>query len=311
MKPHPLFVQLAMIGTMLLWGVSFVGTSIVLSEIGPLPYMGLRFTLAAVVLGIVLLVIGPPRFSRRTHGLIAVTALFQPVAYFLFETYGIERIGPTMTSLIIALIPLAVMVVAAVVLHEPIRLRGAIAVIVSMVGIALLVYGGDSSSQHALLIDPGARTVGVLLVLGAVFAAAGYITLARSLTQKHDPIRLTIFQTWWGALFFIAIWQVTTPGVESVVDLSPVAWGATVFLVLGATVTAFLLYNWALRYESAATAALYINAIPIVTAVTSWIVLGETLTPIQLAGAALVLAAVRVSTAKGAEIVTTPLPPEA
>lgn len=311
MKPHPLLVQLAMIGTMLLWGVSFVGTSIVLSEIGPLPYMGLRFTLAAIVLGVVLLVVGPPRFSRRTHGLIAVTALFEPVAYFLFETYGIEKIGPTMTSLIIALIPLAVMVVAAIVLHEPIRLRGAIAVVVSMIGIALLVYGGDDASSHALSVDPTTRTVGVLLVLGAVFAAAGYITLARSLTQKHDPIRLTIFQTWWGAIFFIAIWQVTTPGIESVAHLSPLAWGATVFLVLGATVTAFLLYNWALKYESAATAALYINAIPIVTALTSWIVLGETLSPIQFTGAALVLGAVRLSVTKNAEIVATPIPPEA
>lgn len=288
---------------MVLWGVSFVATKIVLDHIGPIPYMGIRFLLAGTVLVIVTAIIGAPRFSRPTHLLIAATALAEPIAYFLFESYGLRIIGATQTSLIIALIPLAVMVLAAIFLDESLHIRGIIAVFVSITGVVLLVYGADfvsTDGQIAVQIDPATRTLGVLLVLGAVFSAAGYITLARSLTQKHDPVRLTIVQTWWGALFFVALWQSTSPGVGTVAAMPLPVWGAILFLVFGATIAAFLLYNWALKYERAGTAALYINAIPVITAFTAWFVLGERLHPVQLAGAALVLAAVRLSSRRSA-----------
>ncbi|MFP4152122.1 MAG: DMT family transporter [Alkalispirochaeta sp.] len=325
MKPHPLLIQLAMLTTMVLWGVSFVASKIVLDRIGPLPYMGFRFLLAAGILAVVLIAIGPPRFSRRTHGMIALTALAEPIAYFLFESYGLSIVGATTTSLIIALVPLAVMIMAAIFLGEAMHLRGVVAVVISIAGIALLVFGeellvsggaaGDalrgavSGGHDPGEIDPTRKVLGVLLVLGAVFSAAGYITLARSLTQKHDPIRLTILQTWWGALFFFVLWQITTPGFSTVADMPRIVWGALIFLVIGATVAAFLLYNWALKYERAATAALYINAIPVITAVTAWIVLDERLLPIQLVGAAFVLGAVRLSTWRSkVRRATTPVP---
>lgn len=310
-----------MVLTMVLWGVSFVASKIVLDQIGPIPYMGIRFSLAALVLAVLMAVLGRPRFSPRTHGLIALTALSEPIAYFLFESYGLQIIGATTTSLIIALVPLAVMILAALFLHEKLHLRGVLAVFVSISGIVLLVYGpdlftsgadaGDLSAAAVAAIDPLLRTTGVLLVLGAVFSAAGYITLARSLTQKHDPIRLTIVQTWWGAAFFFTLWQVTTPGTTTVTQITPVVWGAIAFLVIGATVLAFMLYNWALKYERAGTAALYINAIPVITAFTSWIVLGETLVPIQLLGAFLVLAAVRLSSYRSTVRAATTVIPEA
>ena len=291
-----------MVTTMFLWGVSFVASKIVIDAIGPVPYMGIRFLLAGAVLAAVVAVIGRPRFALSTHALIAATALAEPIAYFLFESYGLAIIGATTTSLIIALIPLAVMLLAAAFLGESLHLRGVVAVFISIAGVALLVYGGDIVRANASVgnaavatLDPAVRTRGVLLVLGAVFAAAGYITMARSLTQKHDPVRLTVVQTWWGAAFFVSLWQIRTPGLETVSAMSPLVWGALAFLVLGATVAAFLLYNWALRYETAGTASLYINAIPVITAVTAWAVLGERLVSLQWAGAALVLAAVRLS----------------
>ena len=219
MRPHPLLVQLAMTMTMVLWGVSFVASKIVLDRIGPIPYMGIRFLLAAIVLVGVLLLSGRPRFGRSTHALIALTALSEPIAYFLFESYGLRIIGATTTSLIIALIPLAVMVLAALFLGEPLHVRAIVAVFVSIGGIVLLVYGGAPVEQIAadgIPAVPGDRIRGTLLVLGAVFAAAGYITLARSLTQKHAPLHITVFQTWWGAGFFVVLWQIHSPGLATV-----------------------------------------------------------------------------------------------
>ncbi len=298
-----------MLLTMVFWGVSFVASKLVLSQIQPLTYMGVRFLIASVLLAVVMALRGRPAFSRKTHLLIALTALAEPVAYFLFESYGIRLITATTASLIIATIPLAVTILASLFLGEPARPGGLVAVGVSIAGIALLVVGGDPAGESARN-----QVVGILLVAGAVLSAAFYITLARDLTQKVDPVHLTVIQTWWGAAVFGLLWGMQSPSGRSLAGLSAWGWIALAFLAVGATVGAFLLYNWALRYERAATAALYINAIPVITALTGWVALGERLTPLQLAGGALVLVSVRIATRAAPEPVAETvhnLPPEA
>lgn len=279
-----------MLLTMVFWGVSFVASKLVLTQITPLTYMGIRFAAASVLLAIVIAIRGRPRFSGRTHWLIALTALAEPVAYFLFESFGLSLITATTASLIIATIPLAVMVLAAIFLGEPIKRRGLVAVVVSISGIVLLVVGDPASATAG-----SNQTLGILLVVGAVFSAAFYITLARNLTQRHDPVNLTVLQTWWGAGVFIALWRLQSPAARSVASLTPTGWVALTFLVVGATVGAFMLYNWALRHEEAGRAALYINAIPVVTAFTGWILLDERLALLQWVGGIMVLVSVRIS----------------
>lgn len=279
-----------MLLTMFFWGISFVASKLVLTQITPLTYMGVRFAAASLLLAIVMGFRGRPRFTRGTHGLIALTALAEPVAYFLFESFGLRLITATTASLIIATIPLAVMVLAAIFLGEPIRRRGLVAVVVSIAGIILLVVGDPASS------GAGAdHVLGILLVVGAVFSAAFYITLARNLTQRHDPVNLTVVQTWWGAGVFVVLWSAQTSAARSLTPLTTTGWGALTFLVVGATVGAFLLYNWALRHEEAGRASLYINAIPVITALTGWLILGERLALLQWIGGIMVLISVRIS----------------
>ncbi|TVR74751.1 MAG: DMT family transporter [Spirochaetaceae bacterium] len=304
-----MIVQLAMLATMLLWGVSFVASKIVLDQISPLTYMGARFLAASVLLMIVMIVRGRPRFTRRTHGLIALTALAEPVAYFLFESFGLRLTTATTASLIIATTPMAVMILAALTLKEPIAPRGIAAVFLSIGGVLLIVIGSGAGPGAGSGVA-GAQmqhTLGVLLVFGAVLSAAVYITLARNLTQKHDPVNLTVVQTWWGAGVFVVLWQSQAPAMRAV-TLDRSGWVALIFLAAGATVVAFLLYNWALRYETAGRASLYINAIPVVTAITGRVLLNERFTPIQVAGAVLVLAAVRLASYRREVII---VPPEA
>lgn len=273
---------------MVLWGVSFVASKVVLQQLTPLTYMATRFAIAALILGVLLWMRGFPRMTGKTHLLIALTALAEPVAYFLFESYGLQRTTATTASLIIATIPLAVMVVARIILGEPIPRQGFIAVVISLAGISLLVAGARSASGDS-------SVIGILLVFGAVISAAFYITLARKLTQHHSPLVITTLQTGYGALAFGLLW-IVQPAAVRIPQLDTAGWGALAFLVVGATVGAFLLYNFALRHESAGTASLYINAIPVVTAITGWLLLNERLTVVQLAGGLLVLIAVRIAT---------------
>ena len=65
-----------------------------------------------------------------------------------------------------------------------------------------------------------------------------------------------------------------------------------IYLTIFATISAYLLYNHALTKIPAAKAAIFINGIPLVTIIGAWLMLGETLTPVQTGGGFLVLAAI-------------------
>jgi drug/metabolite transporter (DMT)-like permease len=75
-------------------------------------------------------------------------------------------------------------------------------------------------------------------------------------------------------------------------DIPGPAWAAVGFLAVGATVIAFLLYNYALRHLPAGVAGLAVNGVPVVTTITGRLFLGEQLTALQLVGAAVVIGAV-------------------
>lgn len=274
---------------MLLWGVSFVASRYVLALVTPFTYVGVRFAIAGVLFVGLSLVRGLPRLSRRTHLLIAATAFAEPVAYFLFESYGMQRVSATTASLVIATVPIVVMFFAAAILHERLTARGLIAAAVSLGGIALLVLGAPGGAAGA---PAGGTAVGVLLVFGAVVSAAIYITLARGLAQQHDPVVISTIQTWWGSGVFVVLWLSQPPAARSLAPLDATGWLAIAFLAVGATLGAFMLYNWALSRVGAGPASIYINAIPVVTAVTGRILLDERLTPLQWVGAALVIGSV-------------------
>jgi drug/metabolite transporter (DMT)-like permease len=90
-----------------------------------------------------------------------------------------------------------------------------------------------------------------------------------------------------GAVCFAPLFAYGTATAGLPVFTPAVAW-ALVFLTLVATILAFLCYNYALSRIPAAKAAVFLNGIPLVTAVVAALVLGEALTWLQ-AGAGVVI----------------------
>lgn len=281
-----LLTYLALSGAALFWGLSFVGTKIALETLPTFTLIFGRFGLASIFFLILMGRHGFPRFSRRDHVKVFFTALFEPGLYFVFETLGLQYTSAAKTSLIIATIPLAVTILSRTVLGERTTWASIIGIFVSLIGIAILITGDPSFGW-----DLSGPLFGDLLVLGAVISAALYMIIARNLGTRHTALEITTLQIFWGAIMFAPgfLWEL--PGIEwSAVSMASL--GSLIYLTLFATIAAFLCYNYALTQVPASRAAIFINCIPVVTAIGSWVILGELLTPVQMAGGALVIAAV-------------------
>ncbi len=278
-------VYSALILTVLFWGSSFVAVKIVLQSIPPSAYMFLRFTAASLVFIIILYRKKSIRLGVKNHLKLACVALFEPGLYFIFETAGIQRTSASSASIIIGAVPAAVALSAAVFLKEKIGIKSWAGIILSITGILLLTLFDKGSSSE------GATVTGNILVFLAVISAAGYMVTVKKLAPQFSTIQITGWQIIYGAIIFLPFF---------LKDLNNISWSsmtsasvaALVFLVLFATLTAFICYNFALTKIPASRAAMFINGIPVVAVIVSALVLKESITAVQITGGLVIISGV-------------------
>ncbi|MFW6147319.1 MAG: DMT family transporter [Thermodesulfobacteriota bacterium] len=286
---------LALSLAVIFWGGSFVATKIALESIPTFTLILARFALAGCVFLILMLLRGFPRLTLREHGKIVLIALCEPGLYFTFETIGLQYTTAPMASLIIATIPIAVLILSAGFLGEHTGRLGMMGMGISLGGIAILI---TADPQFAWSLE--GHLLGELLIFGAVLSAAFYIITARSLGRDRSAMEFTGLQTIYGALLYVPAFLWEFPKVQwAAISLRSAA--ALGFLTLFATIGAFICYNHALTKLPATRAAISINGIPVLTALSAWALLGEKLTAVQVGGGILVLVGVFLTNIHGTQ----------
>lgn len=279
----------AIITSVLLWGGSFTATRIGLGKLGVFSLMSLRFLSAALVLTPFL-----PMFIRSFRSSfrkgdgkqILIMVLLQPCLYFLFESNALRFTTASQAGVISATVPLLTALGAWIILKEAVNKRVIFGMLIAVSGIIVITLSGspDSGAQKPLL--------GNLLEFFAMTSAAGYLIAVRKLSSRYNTWLLTALQIYTGLFFF-------SPGLimifRSGVSVTELPWLSIIYLGAASSVGAFGLFNWGIKFVSAAASSSFINLIPIVAAFGSWLVLGELLNGLQAVGAGIVLTGVLIS----------------
>lgn len=137
--------------------------------------------------------------------------------------------------------------------------------------------------------------LGIAAGLLAGLAFAVYSIMGRAAAQRNMPAWSTLLYTFLAAAVFLLLYQVI-PAVVTGSSLnllalgnSPAGWAVLVALALGPTIGGYGLYSVSLTYLSASVANLIATLEPTMTAALAYFLLGETLSPPQIAGGMLVL----------------------
>ena len=108
-------------------------------------------------------------------------AVFAIVLNQTFFIYGLSKTSPIDASLVITLLPIVTMILAAIIIKEPITFKKAIGVIIGASGALILILGGNKNGGSSSF-------AGNLIVLSSVFSFALYLTLFKDLITKYSPI---------------------------------------------------------------------------------------------------------------------------
>lgn len=212
--------------------------------------------------------------------------LFEPVLFFLFETYALKFTTASQAGIIAACFPICTALAAWLFLKEQLNRRMVIAIVFAVLGVASTSYfsEGSQDASHPLL--------GNLLMLGAVLASAGYAVCVRFIARRYSPLSISAIQAIGGSVIFLPL-LLGEPLPQSV---SMPALGGLLYMGIGVGLLVYMSFNFALKHIEAGVVALFGNLIPIFTLLFAYLLLDERLNVPQMVGVALTFCGVFIAT---------------
>jgi len=203
------------------------------------------------------------------------------VHFTYFKTISITG-NPATAILLEYLAPVLVLLVSATVLRQPWNWKLPVGVALSVTGCALVVgaIGGGGLS-----VPPAGIAWGLA---SAVFFAL-YSLLGSAAAHRFAPYTLLV----WGLLFAAAFWLlVLGPGTVLSLFADPKTALAVLFIAVVSTIVPFGAFLTALHHIPPTNATVTSTIEPVLAALGAFVLMGKALTPVQVAGGALVLAAI-------------------
>ncbi len=277
--------------TIFIWGTTFISTKILLKAISPIEILFLRFIIGFIVL----LVFYPHRLKvkeRKQELYFAAAGLCGVTLYYLFENIALTYTFASNVGVIISIAPFFTAIFAHLFLdREKLRLQFFIGFAVAVMGIFLISFNGSSNLKLNPLGD-------ILAVLAAVVWAA-YSVLTKRISGFHyNTIQATRRIFFYGLVFMVPALFIF--GFEPKINqlMQPVILFNILFLGLGASALCFVTWNTAVKRLGAIKTSVYIYLVPVITVITSVIVLRETITGVAGFGIVLTLSGLFISEIK-------------
>lgn len=249
-----------------IFGFSFLMTKQTLGLLSPMELLAARFLIAALLMTVLALA-GAIRvdFRNKSLRLLALMCAVQPVAYFIFETYGVANAATNVAGIILGALPAGVAIMGVLVLGE--RLTGiqTAGLAMSILGVGLVALFGQTGTSET-------KAIGILFLTGSMLSAVVFNIASKKASETYSATERTFAMMWSGALCF---------GVPALIQnligrghlrllfrgdaAAAGAWGGILYLGVLSSVGAFFLINYSLTYLKASQSAVFTNLVTVIT----------------------------------------------
>lgn len=289
-----------MVVHVLLSALTYLAAKRALLEVPPLTLLVWRLLLSASTFAMLLALLPRPRLPPRRvlARVLLLGCLSGPLNQALF-LLGLRTSSAAHGALIFSLTPVGVYLVELARGRERARWTASLGIGTALFGVLLLLLAPGLKALSGLFL-------GDLLLLGSLVAWVFYTTLGRTLVAAEGALRTSAWSNIAGALFLLPLAPfVLRPEVAAGASL--VAKASLLYLGLGSSVLAYLIWFAALGRTDASKVAVFSNLQPVATALAARVALGERIGWDVVVGGTLVLLGVRLTQAP----VQKPLPPRA
>ncbi len=265
-----------------IWGVNFSVMKFGAAAISPLAFNALRASLAAVALAAIAFAPGARRPSAADARRLMLLGVLGHALYQWFFLNGLTRSRAGTAALVIAGTPAIIAILLRITGQERITRNAAAGIALSLAGIAFVVTGA------AAPITRDDTPLGIFLLLCGSICWAFFTLGLRPLTHRVDGVQVAAW-TLFGGVGPMVLAGIPALLALDVATVPAAAWGAVAYSALGAFVLAYVFWYRGVQILGPVRTAMYANLQPIIALAFAWIVLRETPTAFQFAGAACVI----------------------
>lgn len=300
--------RLALLMTLppLMWAGNAIVGRLMAGQVPPMTLNFLRWLLAlAILLPLAWRVLRPwRRVAERWRYLLLIGTLSVGL-YNALQYAALVTSTPLNVTLVAASTPVWMLVVGALFFDEHPRARQLLGAALSLAGVAVVI--GRGSLQALAQVQ---FVVGDLLVVAAAIGWAVYSwLLVRPPAHMQGPARPSAGEGWdWAGMLLLQVIFGLVPASlfaagEQALGAAPVQWGwavagALLYVSLGASIVAYRAWGLAVAQGGPALAAFFGNLTPLVAALLSTLLLGETPRPYHGLAFALIVGGIAVSTGR-------------
>lgn len=252
--------HLAVLTVYIIFGINPNCSKAVVPEyITPEAYTALRLVVGAAGFWIISLFIPQEKVAKRDIWMIVFGAVSLYGTLWAFAE-AMRYISPTYVSLISAMSPLVVMLMAALFLKEPITTRKAMGVFFGIAGALMMILFSLHGDTHY-------SNIGALLCFVNILFYATYLLITRAISPKYSPVTMMKWMFLFSAVLSLPLAIPTVKDSPILMGTAPaMAYVNMGIVALFATVLAYYLLPVALRHIRPTTVSMYSNLQPIVTA---------------------------------------------
>lgn len=268
--------------TILIWGTTFISTKVLLISFEPVEILFIRFMIGYFALWCVC----PRRLKvrmRKQEWYFAAAGLCGVTLYYLFENIALTYTLASNVGVIISIAPFFTVIFSCLFLHDrrP-NIRFFAGFLIALAGIFLISFGGEKNLQ----LNP----VGDLLAVIAAMIWAAFSTITKKISGfGYNTIQTTRRTFFYGLIFMVPALLLMDFHMELQQFASLKNLLNLLFLGFGASALCFVTWNLAVKILGSVKTSVYIYMVPVITAVTSALILHEKLTRTIISGIVLTL----------------------
>lgn len=274
--------------TVTIWGATFVSTKILINNgLSPNEIFFYRFLIAYAGIWFV----SPRRLfadNWRDELMMACAGLFGGSLYFLTENTALGITQASNVSFLLCGTPILTTVLIKLFFKgEKIGRMVYIGSSVALAGVAMVVFDGATT----LRISP----LGDFLTLAAALSWGFYNIFIRKLESRYDTVLISRKVFFYGLVTILPTFIYNPPHPAVLLSSGMAVWFSLLFLAVMASLVCFVLWNLVVKHIGVVKSSNYLYLNPVITCITSTIVLGEKITPVAVTGALCIMAGVWLS----------------
>lgn len=269
----------------MIWGLNFSVIKFGLEDLPPIMFSGLRFLIVAIPAVFFI------PFPKTSVWNVVGVGLFLGVLKFSFLFVAMKSDASAGISSLLLQAQVVFTVLLSVVLFKETLNRA------QVLGIALASAG---FCLFFVTANGNVTLTGVTLIL----CAALFWSVANLMMKRIKNVNLLHFMVWVSLipplpLFVISYLTETQDPLAVLIAASPQAWWSVLYVGYISTLVAFAVWGWLLNHYPSASVTPFALLIPVVGMVSSSVLLDETMSPLEVSGAVLILCGLSVSVLGG------------